>query len=191
MAGVDLAVDARAVTGKKVRGLRRKGILPAHLYGQGTDSLALQAPTATITHLLRTAERNTIINLQVAGEDGPRPVMLRGVQRNPVTDELVHIDFFQISLTELLRANVPLVLVGEAPAVQVYGGILLQSLDHVIVEALPAEIPGHFNVDVSVLEELDTAVHVRDLEMPPNVVLISDGNASTTMWSSDCSRMPP
>ena len=174
MAGVELAVDARAVTGKKVRGLRRQGIIPAHLYGRGTESLALQAGASTITHLLRTVERNTIINLQITGEGEARPVMLRGVQRNPVTDELVHIDFFQISLTDRLRANVPLVLVGEAPAVQVFGGILLQSLDHVVVEALPAEIPGHFNVDVSGLEELDTAVHVRDLEMPPNVELISD-----------------
>ena len=176
MAGVDFAVDARAVTGKKVRGLRHKGIIPAHLYGQGTESLALQAPVTTITHLLRTAERNTIINLRIAGEDASRPVMLRGVQRNPVTDELLHIDFFQISLTERLRANVPLVLVGEAPAVQVYGGILLQSLDHIVVEALPSEIPGHLNVDVSGLEELDTSVHVRDLELPPNVVLISDAD---------------
>ena len=176
MAGVDFAVDARAVTGKKVRGLRHKGIIPAHLYGQGTESLALQAPVTTITHLLRTAERNTIINLQIAGEGGSRPVMLRGVQRNPVTDELLHIDFFQISLTERLRANVPLMLVGEAPAVQVYGGILLQSLDHIVVEALPSEIPGHLNVDVSGLEELDTSVHVRDLELPPNVVLISDAD---------------
>ncbi len=174
MAGVQLAVDTRAVTGKKVKGLRRQGIIPAHLYGRGTESLALQAAASSITHLLRTAERNTIINLQINGEDGSRSVMLRGVQRNPVTDELVHIDFFQISLTDRLRANVPLHLVGEPPAVHVYGGILLQSLDHVVVEALPAEIPGHFNVDVSGLEELDTAVHVRDLEMPPNVVLLSD-----------------
>jgi len=176
MAGVELGVDARAVTGKKVRGLRRQGIIPAHLYGRGTDSLALQAPASSITHLLRTAERNTIINLQIAGEGESRPVMLRGVQRNPVTDELVHIDFFQISLTEKLRANVPLVIVGEAPAVQVYAGILLQSLDHIVVEALPAAIPGHLNVDVSGLEELESAVHVRDLEMPPNVELISDGD---------------
>ncbi len=174
MAGVQLAVDPREVTGKKVKGLRRQGIIPAHLYGRGTESLALQAQASTITNLLRTAERNAIITLQINGEDESRPVMLRGVQRNPVTDELVHIDFFQISLTERLRANVPLILVGEASAVHVYGGILLQSLDHIVVEALPAEIPGHLNVDVSGLVELDTAVHVRDLEMPPNVVLLSD-----------------
>jgi large subunit ribosomal protein L25 len=174
MAGVQLAVDQRTVMGKPLRGLRRKGIIPAHLYGHGIDSLALQAPTATIINLLRTAGRNDIIDLQIAGEGVARPVMLRGVQRDPVSDALVHIDFFQISLTERLRADVPLTISGEAPAVQVYGGILLLSLDRVTVEALPADIPSHFEVDVSGLAELDTAIHVRDLEIPENVVLVSD-----------------
>ncbi len=174
MAGVQLAVDQRTVMGKRLRGLRRKGIIPAHLYGHGIDSLALQAPTATIINLLRTAGRNDIIDLQIAGEGERRPVMLRGVQRDPVSDALVHIDFFQISLTERLRADVPLTISGEAPAVHVYGGILLLSLDRITVEALPADIPSHFEVDVSGLAELDTAIHVRDLEIPENVVLVSD-----------------
>lgn len=174
MAGVQLAVDQRTIMGKRLGGLRRKGIMPAHLYGHGIDSLALQAPTATIINLLRTAGRNDIIDLQIAGEGQARPVMLRGVQRDPVSDALVHIDFFQISLTERLRADVPLSITGEAPAVQVYGGILLQSLDRVTVDALPADIPSHFEIDVSGLAELDTAIHVRDLKIPENVVLVSD-----------------
>jgi large subunit ribosomal protein L25 len=174
MAGVQLAVDQRTIMGKRLGGLRRKGIMPAHLYGHGIDSLALQAPTATIINLLRTAGRNDIIDLQIAGEGQARPVMLRGVQRDPVSDALVHIDFFQISLTERLRADVPLSITGEAPAVQVYGGILLQSLDRVTVEALPADIPSHFEIDISGLAELDTAIHVSDLKIPENVVLVSD-----------------
>jgi large subunit ribosomal protein L25 len=100
--------------------------------------------------------------------------VLRGVQRNPVTDELIHIDFFQISLTETLRADVPLVLTGEAPGVHVFGGVLLQSLDHVTVEALPLDVPSQIEVDVSTLETLDSALFVRDLAVPPNVELLSD-----------------
>lgn len=174
MAGVQLAVDQRTVMGKRLRGLRRQGIVPAHLYGHGLESLALQAPTATIITLLRTAGRNDIIDLKIAGEGEARPVMLRGVQRDPVSDALIHVDFFQISLTERLRADVPLNITGEASAVHVYSGILLQSLDRVTVEALPAEIPSSFEVDVSGLTELDMAIHVRDLAIPANVVLISD-----------------
>ena len=174
MADVRLVVDPRVVTGKKVKGLRRQGIIPAHLYGRGTESMALQAPAPSITTLLRTAGRNAVIDLQINGEGEPRPVVLRGVQRDPVTDELVHIDFFQISLTEQLRADVPLVLAGEAPAVVVFGGVLLQSLDHLTIEALPAEIPSHIEVDVTGLETLDSALFVRDLTIPPNVHLLTD-----------------
>ena len=174
MADVKLAVDPRIVTGKKVKALRREGIIPAHLYGRDTESLAVQASEQSILNLLRSAGGNAIIDLQINGEDAPRPVVLRGVQRHPVTGDLVHIDFFQISLTETLHSEVPLVLTGEAPAVGVYGGVLLQSLAHVTVEALPGDIPEQIEVDVSGLEELDTAVFLRDLAFPPNVEVIAD-----------------
>jgi large subunit ribosomal protein L25 len=174
MAELNLLVDAREVTGKKVRSLRRQGIVPAHLYGRGTESLALQASTPTITTLLRTAGANAIINLKINGDSDSRPVMLRGVQRHPVTDELIHVDFFQISLTEKLRADVPLNLSGVAPAVHVFGGVLLQSMDHITIEALPTEIPSAIDVDVSGLETLEAAVHVRDLPIPAGVTLLTD-----------------
>ena len=174
MADVQIAVESRLVTGKKVKSLRRQGIIPAHLYGRGIDSLTLQAPATAVGTLLRTAERNQIIGLQIDGEPQARAVMLRGVQRNPVTDELVHIDFFQISLTDKLRADVPLNFVGEAPAVQVFAGILLHAVDHVTVEALPTDLPGHLDVDVSGLEALEAALYVRDIALPPNVEMLSD-----------------
>ncbi len=174
MADLQLKVDPRTVTGKKVKALRREGILPAHLYGRDTESLSLQTETQTIVSLLRTASRNAIIDLQINGEGEARPVVLRSVQRNPVTDELVHVDFFQISLTELLRAEVPLVIVGQAPAVTVQGGVLLQTLDRLEVEALPTEIPEQIEVDVTGLEVLDAAIFVRDLTVPPNVEVLAD-----------------
>jgi large subunit ribosomal protein L25 len=176
MADAQLVVDHRTVTGKKVKSLRRQGIVPAHLYGRGTESLALQAPTSSITDILRTSGRNAIIDLQINGETKSRPVVLRGVQRNPVTDELVHIDFFQISLTERLRADVQLVLTGEASAVSVYGGVLLQSLDHLSLEALPTDIPPHIEVDVSGLDALESAIFVRDLTVPRTVDVLTDPN---------------
>jgi large subunit ribosomal protein L25 len=162
------------VLGKKVRSLRRRGIIPCHLYGQGVESQSLQVPLPEITTLLRTTGRNTIIDLQVPGEAETRSVMLRGVQRNPVTDEIVHIDFFQISLTEKLRADVPLVLKGEAPAVSVFGGVLLQSLDHITVQALPSDIPSRIEVDVTGLDVIDAAVHVSQLPVPATVELLTE-----------------
>ncbi len=174
MADVQLSVDPRTITGKKVSALRRDGILPAHLYGREMESLSLQASTQAITHLLRTAGGNTIIDLQINGESEPRSVVLRGVQRDPVNSALLHIDFFQISLTEKLRSEVPLVLTGEAPAVTVYGGVLLQNLDRVVVEALPGDIPQNIEVDVSRLEEIESAVFLRELDIPANVEVLGD-----------------
>ena len=112
MADVNFAVDPREITGKKVKALRRQGLVPAHLYGRDTDSLALQAPTSDIIDLLKTARRNAIIDLQISGEGKARPVVIRGVQRNPTTDELLHVDFFQISLKEKLSADVPVEIIG-------------------------------------------------------------------------------
>lgn len=174
MADLQLVVAPRQVTGKKCKSLRRRGIIPAHLYGPHTESLSLQTGKQTIVNLLRTARANKIIDLHIEGESAPRPVMLRGVQRDPVTGELVHIDFFQISLTEKLRTEVPLILVGEAPAVHVHGGVMLQTLDHLTIEALPADIPEQIEVDVSVLEELDSSIFVKDLVIPPGVDVHND-----------------
>ena len=173
MADLQLSVDVRTVTGKKVKSLRRQGILPAHLYGRGTDSQSLQAPIQQIVELLKTAGRNAIIDLTINGEGEARPVVLRGVARNPFTDELYHVDFFQVSLTEKLRADVPLVLVGEAPAVMVHNGVLLQNLDRLAIEALPTDVPPKIEVDVSGLEELEAGIFVRDLNVPSNVDVLA------------------
>jgi large subunit ribosomal protein L25 len=174
MAEVKLQVDPRSVTGKKVKSLRKVGKVPAHLYGRETESLALQAERHSIVGLLRSAGANAVIDLQINGEQQPRSVVLRGVQRDPVTDELLHIDFFQISLTEKLRADVPLHVIGEAPGVTVQGGLLLQSFDHLTIEALPSEIPPHIEVDVSGLETIDSALFVRDLALPEGIDLLTD-----------------
>ncbi len=172
MAELELAVDPRTVMGKKVKALRREGIIPAHLYGRGTESLALQTSTQTMINLLRAAGANAIIDLRINGESEARPVVLRGVQRNPVTSELVHVDFFQISLTEKLRSEVPLILIGEAPAVSEYGGVLLQMLDRVAIEALPTDVPERIEVDVSELDTLDASIFVRDLAIPPTAEVL-------------------
>jgi large subunit ribosomal protein L25 len=170
----ELSVVPRSVLGKKVKVLRREGLTPANVYGHGIESRALQVDTATLVHALRSLGRNAILSLHIEGEKAPRPVMVRGVQRDPVTDRLLHIDFYQVSLAEKMRAEVPVVLIGKAPAVDDYGGILLQSLDNITVEALPTDIPPHVEVDISVLAEIDSSLHVKDLVLDPKVHLMTD-----------------
>jgi large subunit ribosomal protein L25 len=170
MADIELSVKPRRVLGKKVAALRRQGVTPANVYGRNLESKAVEVETVVLTHLLRSAGRNVIIELHIEGEDSPRPVMLRAVQREPATSRLLHVDFYQVSLTQKMRTEVPLILVGEAPAVAEFGGILLQSLDSIAVEALPGDIPPHVEVDVSGLARIDDAVHVRELPIDPTKV---------------------
>jgi large subunit ribosomal protein L25 len=163
MANTELTVAPRAVLGKKVAALRRRGQTPANVYGHGIASTAVQAETAALLHLLRGVSRNQIINLRVEGEGAPRTVVVRDIARDPVNDRLLHVDFYQVSMTERMRAQVPVVLVGTSDAVSTYQGVLLQMIDQIEIDALPGDIPAHIECDVSVLTQLEQSVHVRDL----------------------------
>lgn len=169
----ELNVAPREVLGKKVKALRRQGLTPANIYGQRVDSQAVQVPTDKLMHVLKTAGRNEIVYLRLDGDE-PRPTFVRDIQKNPVTDIILHVDFNQISLKEKVKADVPIHLVGLSPAVDTFGGILMHGLDHVSVEALPTEVPSFLELDVSSLVEINQALHVSDLELPEDVTLLTD-----------------
>jgi large subunit ribosomal protein L25 len=171
---LELAVAPREVLGKKVKGLRRQGITPANIYGHGVDSLAVQVPTHDLAHTIKVAGRNTMLELHVEGEKKARPVFVHHVQRNPLNDDLLHVDFYQVSLKEKIRLEVPIVVVGEAPAVDVYRGMLLQNTTSVAIEGLPGEMPPYIEIDVSGLTEIDDAIHVKDLPVSAGLTLLVD-----------------
>jgi large subunit ribosomal protein L25 len=163
MANAELQVQPRTVLGKKVAALRRDGKTPGNVFGHRLESRAVEADTAVLTQLLRGMTRNAIINLSVEGEATPRTVVIRGITRDPLSEKLLHIDFYQVSMTEKMRAEVPLVLVGTSDAVATLGGVLLQMLESISIDALPADIPAHFEVDVSAITQLEGSIHVKDL----------------------------
>jgi large subunit ribosomal protein L25 len=169
----ELKVTPREVLGKKVRALRREGLTPANIYGPKIESTAVQVLTEELRQVLKTAGRNDIVYLRLDGDE-PRPTFVRDIQQNPVTDAILHVDFFQISLRDKVRADVPIHLVGLSPAVDTFGGILMHGLDHVTVEALPTEVPSFLELDVSSLIEINQALHVADLELPEEVTLLTD-----------------
>ena len=161
------------MVGKKVSRLRREGVIPANVYGHGLESVSIQVPKDDLVHVMRTAGRNEIVYLRLDGDE-PRPTFLRQVQRNPVTDAILHADFYQISLKEKVRMEVPVSLIGTAPAEQTHGGTLLHSLDSISVEGLPTDIPSVIEVDVSGLEEIDAAIHVAELSVPEGIAVLTD-----------------
>ena len=172
MANSELQVAPRTVLGKDVKKLRRDGQTPANIYGHKIESTAVQADSAALLRLFKGSSRNQIINLKVDGEASPRTVVVREVARHPVTHNVLHVDFFQVSMTEKMRAQVQVVLVGTSDAVATYQGILLQTLESIEVEALPGDIPAQFEADVSVLTQLEQGIHVRDLHIDESKVTV-------------------
>lgn len=183
MAELELAARPREVLGKNVKRLRRAGVLPGNICGRGLASLAVETPTVDLLKVLRAAGRTTMIRLQVEGEAEPRTVFLRELQRDPVSGGPLHVEFHQVSLTEKMRAEVPVILTGKSPAVDTLGGILVQQIDHVTVEALPADVPRSLEVDVSLLTELESTFHVRELTVPAAVTILTDRDAVLALVS--------
>ena len=174
MARKELTVRPREVLGKKVAQLRRAGILPANIYGHGLPSVAVQLAAEDLEKTLRAATANEVLDVKVEGERNTRPAVIHRVQRNPLTGGPLHAEFYQVSLREKMRADVPLVVTGRSEAVETYNGVLVTGIEALHVEALPLDIPTHVEVEISTLNELEAAIHVRDLQVPANVTVLND-----------------
>jgi large subunit ribosomal protein L25 len=173
MARKELVVEARQVTGKKVAALRRAGILPGNVFGKGIESESIQLPTELLASTIKAAVANEVIDLKV-GSGTARPVVIHKISRNPLNGSYLHADFYQVQLREKMRADVPLHLIGESEAVSTYNGVLLATLEHIQVEGLPLDLPSQIEVDISVIRELEGAIHVRDLAVPASVTILTD-----------------
>jgi large subunit ribosomal protein L25 len=171
----ELEVAKRKITGKKVRFLRRQGVVPANIYGHGIDSTPITVDTKNLKHLLAHVGKTDLISLKLDGTIEPVRVLMREVQRNTLTDEPLHVDFYQVRMTEKIKAEVPLVFVGEAPVLKkVKNSSILPLIDSLDIEALPDDLPHSLEVDISHLEELDHTLHVKDIPLGHGITLLSD-----------------
>ncbi len=181
---IELKVTKREILGKKVRFLRRQGIIPLHLFGHGIESLALQCDTARLRQVLAEAGHTRLISLNLDSEKQPRNVVAREIQTEPRTGNLLHIDFYQVRMTEQVRVEVPVVLVGEAPALKLKENMLAQELNALSVECLPAKIPASVEVDVASLTESDQAIRVKDIELDQEITVLNDPEVLVARISS-------
>ena len=178
MEQIELSAATRDILGKKVRFLRRQGLTPANLYGRNVKSTALQVDTTQLKHTLAKAGKSSLVALKVDSAKRPKMVIIRDIQREPLTGGLLHVDLYQIKMEERIKIEVSLLFVGEAPAIRDRGGILVQNMNSVEVECLPANMPHNIEVDLSVLTELDQAVHVKDLSVDEGVTILTDPEQS-------------
>jgi large subunit ribosomal protein L25 len=177
MAKVILKADARKGTGKKVaKDLRKQGIIPANVYKGSSGAISIQVKEDDLQEALHTkAGENVIITLKISGASDAkdRTVLIKEVQREPVKDGILHVDFNEISLTEALEVNVPIAAKGEAPGVTAEGGVLEHVMWELHVECLPTDIPEKIDVDISKLK-IGDAVYVKDLAVPSGVKVLND-----------------
>ncbi len=174
MAILTLKAAKRDILGKKTRFLRRQGITPTHLFGHGIGSLALQCDTAELQHVILQAGTTRLIDVEVEAEKQPRSVFIREIQRDTLGRQLLHVDFYQVKKTEKMTANIPIVLLGEAPATRLKGNIIEQLLSQLGVECLPEKLPPRIEIDISPLEEADQAIYVKDIALDPAVTVTTD-----------------
>ena len=171
---LELKITNREILGKKVKHLRRQGITPVHLFGHGIESLALQCDTVQIERVLSQAEQTGLISLKLDNEKKPRTVMVRAFDRDWRKGQLLHVDFYQVKLREKLKLEVPVVLVGEAPALKSKDNMLEHELDTLTIECLPAKIPANMEVDISSFTEPGQAIRVKDIILGEDIVILND-----------------
>jgi len=171
---IELKVTSREILGKKVRFLRRQGVIPVHLYGPGIESMALQCGTTELQRVLDEAGKTQLISLKIDNEKKPRTVVVHEVQIEPQTGESLHVDFYQVKMAEKVKVEIPIVLVGEAPALKLKENMLVQELNTLSVECLPAKIPPSVELDLNSLTESEQAMRVKDIELDREVTVLND-----------------
>ena len=171
MSTLTLNASARSVTGRKVKRLRPQGIIPVVIYGRDRTPQNAQVDDIEFEHVLREGGNSQLVKVDLEGEE--HNILVREVQRHPVQHNLLHADFYAVSMSDTQQLSVPLILVGDTSMGSDL--VMVQAMDSVEIEALPVDIPPQIEVDVSRLESQESpSITVADLPSIPGVTYISD-----------------
>jgi large subunit ribosomal protein L25 len=146
------------------------------VYGHRTEPVSLQVSERALRQALRVAGTNRLITLKIPGQETPKMVLVRELQRDALSHAMLHVDFYEVVMTEEITAEVPIVLIGESDLVKGGGGLLFQGLDAIEVECLPGDLPQQVEIDLSALLEIDQTIIVRDLKLGDAVKVLTDLN---------------
>lgn len=171
---MELKVQTRKVTGKEVKVLRRQGLIPLNLFGHGVDSLALQADTGEFRKALDKVGTTNLLGILIDDATKPRNVVIREIQRDSLNGKLLHVNLYQVSMAEKIKMEVPIRLTGEAPALKNSDNQLVQELDTLDIESLPAQIPESIVLDVSSLTEAGRELFVKDIKPVADVTILNN-----------------
>jgi len=172
MEAVTLDANERKTIGKHVKALRRQGLIPAVMYGVGVDPLPIELDEKVASRVLANVGGSTLIDLKI-GKDTHK-VLVREFQRDVIRRNILHVDFLVVAMDVVISAVVPVVLVGEAPAMEELEGIIVSGLNEIEVEALPEDLPEQVTADIGALASMNDVITAGDLALGEKVTLITD-----------------
>jgi len=168
---VSLTATARD-TAKKAKDHRTEGLVPCVVYGNETKNMPLSCVYNEIFKAFVSAGKSTLVDLDVAGKKVP--VLFHAIDFDPVSDRIIHVDFYAVDMKKEIEAKVSVRFEGEAPAVKEEGGVLVTVLDHVTVKCLPTKLPHDLAVSIESLVAFHDSLAVSDLQVPEGVVIQED-----------------
>lgn len=152
---------------------RSKGFVPGIIYGKGFENVKIALEKVNFLRLYKDAGTSNLIDVAIEKEKGVK-TLIHEVQLDPITSEIIHVDFFKVNMKEKIHAEIPLVFVGDSPAVIQLEGSLITSKDSIEVECLPSDLFPELEVDISGLDDFEKNIKISDLKVPAGVEILDD-----------------
>ena len=166
---IKLSAKIRKEVGRKTSSLKEAGRIPAVVYGHDVKNISVDVDYKEFQKVYSKTGENSLIELDVEGDKEKRPVLVHDLQRDPVADKFIHIDFFQTSLKEEVEVKIPLVFEGTSLAVKDLGGTLVKNIAELEIKALPQNLPHEIKVAIDSLNTFEDRILVKDLILPKDV----------------------
>lgn len=159
----------------KAKKNRAEGYVPAVVYGPGFDNVNIKIKQNEFNRVFRLAGESNLIDLNIDGKESIK-VIVKGVQKDSVRGDIIHIDFYQINMNKKITTEIPFNFIGEAPVVKTLGGTIIKGVDSVEVECLPGDLVDHIDIDLSELKTFADLIHLNDIVLPKGMILVSQTN---------------
>jgi len=178
-----LSAKIRKDKRKKVKNLRNAGILPAVVYGPKSETMSLELDYQAFEKIFKQAGESSLISLEIEGKKAKVPVLIHEIQSESVSGKIIHVDFYQASLTEEVTVSIPLIFEGEAPAVKDLGGTLIKNISELEVRALPEQLPHEIRINIEGLKNFDDFITVKDIKVADGVKILKSPDETIALVS--------
>lgn len=170
---IKLNAQLRTEENGKAKSVLKYGMVPAVVYGSGTDNRSIKIKSLDFEKVFAEAGESNLIDLTI-GDGQPVKVIIKDLQRSPLKNQIIHVDFYQVDMSKKIETMIPLYFSGESKAVKELGGVLVKSIDEVAVKCLPGDLVDHIEVDLSALATFDDVIRIKDLKVPASVEILND-----------------